>query len=205
NQKKRRFVLPDFNAGFTFDHEMIRHERLPGTGASALEAAGIPDSDRDDWLLGISGTLPLFESGGRVFDVRKARADLDQLKSTYERIRQLTEKLTRNTIYGIESSHPNIRLSREAADRAHKNLEIVREKYAQGTVSILDLLDAQNQALVEDRSASIAVYDYLKDLYAFQRAISWFQDTKTSEEKREWVTSLNAFLKKNTAQKSGTP
>jgi outer membrane protein len=200
NQLKRKFVAPSLDGFFTFDHAMHRHRVM----APNVPQRDLYLPDTDDWLLGAVATLPLFQGGGRFFDVYRAKADLDQLTSTKERIRQLIEQQTLTAIYNIESSHPNIRLSRQAADAAHKNLEIVQEKYAQGLVSILDLLDAQNQALAEDRAAAIAVYEYLKRLYEFQRAISWFQDFKTEEERDEWTTALNTYIQEQMAKKSGT-
>ena len=197
NQLKRKFGLPSFSGVFMLDHTMDRHRVNPPGGVPGNYNPFLPD--RDDWFLGIGATLPLFEGGGRFFDVYKARADLDKLSGTQERLKQLIEKRTLTALYRMQSSHPNIRLSRRAADRAHRNLEIVTKKYGQGLVSILDLLDAQNQALQEDRAAAIAVYGYLKDLYEFQRSISWFQDFKTPEEKDVWIAALNDFMKKSPA------
>jgi outer membrane protein TolC len=96
-------------------------------------------------------------------------------------------------LYALQSSHPNIGLSRTAADRAHKNLDVVRKKYAQGAVSILDLLDAQNQVLTQDQAAAIAVYTYLQDLVQFQRAISWFEWMQADPAKKEFVVGLESF------------
>ncbi len=208
-QLKRRFVLPSFNAEFAFDHQVAKRDRGTDIGVAFTEAGlpaiTFPRSDRDDWFLGLSASIPLFEGGGRYFDVARASADLDRLTNTRERIMQLIEEETRSTIYDIESSQPNIRLSRLAAERAHKNLDIVRNKYSHGIVSILDLLDAQNQALLEDKSAALAVYGYLNDIFAFQRAISWFAYTKSDEEKQEWVKQLAAFLKKSKEAKAPAP
>lgn len=203
NQLKRKFGLPSFNGVFDFDHTMNRHRVNPPGGVP--EGAGLFLPDQEDWFLGVGASLPLFEGGGRLFDVRKAYAGLDRLTSTRERLRQLIEQRTLTAMYDMQSSHPNIRLSRQAADRAHKNLEIVTSKYTQGTVSILDLLDAQNQALTEDRAAAISVYDYLKNLYEFQRSIAWFQDFKTREEKDDWVAEMDAFMRKGAGKGSGTP
>ena len=41
-----------------------------------------------------------------------------------------------------------------------KNLKIVGESYTRGVVSIVDLIDAQNNALVSRVDASNAVYDF---------------------------------------------
>ena len=70
---------------------------------------------------------------------------------------------------------------------------MIRDKYARGSVSILDLLDAQNQAFVRDQEAAIAVYRYLSDVVEFQRSIAWFATFKTEEEQNEWLDQFEKF------------
>jgi len=61
-----------------------------------------------------------------------------------------------------------------AADAARKNLTLVTASYARGIKSIIDLIDAQNSALVADQQAANAVYDFLIDLMAVQRSLGNF-------------------------------
>ena len=99
----------------------------------------------------------------------------------------------RAALYGIFSSYPNMQLQQTAADYSRRNLEVIREKYGRGTVSILDLLDAQNQSFTATQNAALAVYGFLLDIYTLQRAISWFEFNRSEAEKDAWVHQFAAF------------
>ena len=94
----------------------------------------------------------------------------------------------------MESSFPTIKLQRSAAKNAGQNLRIVQDKYAQGIVNITELLDAQNQGLTSNLNAAAARYTFLIDLVEFQRAISWFEDEKSPEEKDEFFQKVQTAI-----------
>ena len=88
----------------------------------------------------------------------------------------------------------NIRLSPNlAADAARQNLELVADAYRRGVLSIQDLLDAQNAALVADQRAANAVYDFLMDLENAQRAISLFMFMSTPAEMQQWFKEFQEY------------
>ena len=61
---------------------------------------------------------------------------------------------------------------RKSADAAARTLELVQDSYARGAASILDLLDAQNNALTSELAAVTAVYDFLDDWAEVQRSVA---------------------------------
>jgi len=193
SQYKRRFVLPELVLSFTYDHLHDEKE---------LSQPPRPTTPTDDheWVLALQASIPLFEGGGRLFAVAKAKAELDEALGNRRAAAQLIEQRARSVVYGLESSYPNVRLQRTAADFSRKNLEVIKDKYGRGAVSILDLLDAQNQAFVANQRAAIAVYSYLEDLIELQRAISWFALEKTAQAKDEWASALRAFQQKSGAE-----
>ena len=66
----------------------------------------------------------------------------------------------------------DIRSVHEAADAAAKTLEVVTDAYARGAISILELLDAQNAALVTEEAAAIGavIQATLRDLWCSKDA-----------------------------------
>ncbi|MDP8217771.1 MAG: ABC transporter substrate binding protein [Candidatus Theseobacter exili] len=195
---KRRFILPDVYAGFSYDRELS--EKVIGPTLSD-PIFSTEEPDRNEWMATLSASLPLFEGGGRFFKVAKNKADLEKTIEKKTQVSQLVEQRTRTAVLSIGSSWPNIQLSRQAAESAHKNLDIVQDKYAQGTVSILDLLDAQNQSFSQDQAATIAVYTYMEDIVELQRSASWFEIDKNPEEKEIFLTNLEAYFNQHTAKK----
>jgi len=189
-QAQRRFFLPELGAGFEIGRAL--QESLP----ALPEGLGLTESDnRNTWLVGIQATLPFLEGGGMFFDVSKAKAQLNQLCFTRGNLARQLDQRTRTACYALAASYSNIRLQRQAANFAAQNLEIVKDKYARGALTMLELLDAQNQMFVANQNTIIAVYSYLEDLIDLQRAISWFETEKTEREQDDWANRLAAFIK----------
>ena len=184
-QARRRFVLPEVAAGFSFDHTFDRE--------MAGDVSGQADPKDSQWSAGLQASLPIFEGGGKAADLYGAKARLEQYLQTRRRAGELVEQQARSVIYSMEASYPSMQLQRVAADFADRNLKLVREKYARGALSILDLLDAQNGSFVAKQNAAIASYRFLEDLVALQRVVAWFEFEKTESEKDQWVRGFQQF------------
>ena len=87
------------------------------------------------------------------------------------------------------------RLRRPAAEAAHRNLDLVQERYGEGIASILALLDAQNQALVADLAAASATFDYLIELMRLQRAAGRFDYYRSPEDRQEFLNRMGEFFR----------
>jgi len=189
NHLARRFTTPSLHARLSYDREL--DATRPGGDGLPIP---MPQADRNDWSMGVALTLPLFEGGGRVHELHQADARLRGLLRRRDQARQVITRRIKSALYALQSSHPNIRLSREAARLAHENLSVVQDKYARGRVHILDLLDAQNQVAVQDQAAALAVYTYLGDLVECQRALSWFEADKSQAEKQALLQAMSRHL-----------
>ncbi len=190
NQARRAYYTPDLSLSFQFEH--TADETYAGEKATPQG----PVADDDEWMLGVKASLPIFAGGSRYVKIKKTAQELAKLKQQREQIRQQIEQRARNAYFAIDKSYPIIALQRRAADRTMKNLEVIKEKYGSGAVSILDLLDAQNNAFVANQNAEIAVYQYLEDLYELQRTMAWFEMEQSEEEKRTWTEALRQSMGK---------
>lgn len=186
NQKKRSFFLPSLGAQFNYSRQIQRSFAGP-------PAAGA--TDRDEWTFQGSASLPIFQGGFRVHDMNQAKAGLMRLQAQRTLALQQVEQDTRNQMNDISSSRPNIFFTRRAADKAKLNLDIVKQKYAEGTVGILDLLDAQNEYITREQEAAIAVYAYISDVIDVQRAISYFDIDHTPQENEMFLQEAQEYLK----------
>lgn len=183
-QRKRAFVIPSFEARFIYNHNFKMSPE-------------IMDIRKDLYQFEVAAVYPLFVGGDKYYDLKGQEAALKGIENEKELTRQLIEQRVRTTLARLESSFPGIRLSAVAADNAGKNLEVVQDKYAQGIVNVIDLLDAQNQSFTSDQAMAAAVYEFLIDLVAFQRAISWFEDDKSAEERDELVNQISTAVGAN--------
>ena len=126
------------------------------------------------WNVGVSVSLPLYSGGARIAALRQAKSQLAELQLQRESVSERLEQRIRTALYVINSSSAGILFSYEAADAAHKNLEVVTDAYARGVVSILGLLDSQNAVLVADQVAGDAVFKFFVDLMEVERSVGRF-------------------------------
>ena len=167
-----------------------------GEGADAI----IPEKDDTDWNIGVKLTFPLFTGGSKTATLRRAREELWQFKTEKRAESERIDENVRNSLVFMGTSYASIELSRDAAEAARKNLELITDSYSRGTKSIIDLLDAQSASLVADQTAENAVYDFLIDLINSQRATGKVDFFMSEAERSAWFQSLNAFC-----ERSGVP
>ncbi len=185
---KRDFWMPTFSV----DGYVDRLFADGGEGQRDTNPTGLDDTS---WSAGIFVSFPLFEGGRKSGALGRVKEELKKLsierQATAERIQQRILSALNRT----RASYPSIGLSRDAADAARRNLNLVTDSYVQGIKSIIELLDAQNQALVADQAAANAAYDFLSDLMNFQRAMGKFITFLPQEKRSQWYRKLNDYFK----------
>jgi len=195
---KRSYYLPTltFQAQSSYNFyrggagSTVEPVEIPGVGLIEL---GTQPNDYY-WDAGISLIYPLSQGGLKNALTQQARIDLSILEEDRLNISQKLVQQVLSAFSSVSASHPNIQLSREAADAAQKNYDLVQDAYSQGTVSIVQLLDAQNAALGSKFTAANAVYQYMIDALHVQRAIGQFFITFTEEERAEFYNRLENYM-----------
>jgi outer membrane protein TolC len=177
-KEKRSFFIPKIYADFNY-------------GNNFWQNPAVPQLDKSGFTFGLTARLPIFEGTSKIYRIQREESVRNELTNTVKLTEELIEQRTRTTIRNLESSFPNISLSRSASENAKLNLDVVREKYANGIANITDLLEAQNASFIADQNSISAVYKFLQDLIQYQRAISFFVDTKTQIEIDEFILKFN--------------
>jgi len=184
---KRDFWLPTFELAGDVTEEFNR------SGAGKDRPLGT-EADSTSWSAGVLGSIPIFTSGRKTATLSRTREELAGLKYQRSSTEQRVEERIYNAVHLVRSSYPSIGLSRDAARAAQLNLELITDKYIRGTKSIIDLIDAQNQALTSDQQAVNAVYDFLIDMMTVQRSISRFLFYESKEDQDAWYDQLDKFI-----------
>ncbi len=164
-----------------------------GAGANVSSPFGGSKNDTD-WNIALVAKLPLSTGGSRRSDASKARETLFQLQIERRAVAERIEASIRNAIHQLGASHGSIALSGKAALAAQKNMELITEAYSQGTVSNIQLIDAQQVALVARLGAADARYQFLIDLMNTQRATGRFSFFMSEAERADWFNRLQAFF-----------
>jgi outer membrane protein TolC len=165
-----------------------------GAGSESLSpSSGFPEVDDTDWNIALNLSFPLFDGGSKYAERRKAQEELEQLRLQYDAITEKIEQRIRSSIYNVGASFAAIRELTLSAEAAAKTLKVVQDAYTSGVVSILDLLDAQNAALVSEELAENAVFDFTIDMMSVERAVGKFYLQLNEEEAQEYLQRLEAF------------
>ncbi len=184
---KRDFWMP------TFSLQGNVTERLAEDGA----ASDISSTDETQWGAGVFLDFPLFRGGSKPATSRRNLEELEQLRLKKDSVTESVEQRIFRETQDLVSTYPGIRLSRDAAEAAGKNLELVTSSYSRGVKSIIDLLDAQNLALVADQQVANAHYDFIIDLLDIHRSAGSFKPVLDKSEADLWYGNLKVYFQEN--------
>jgi outer membrane protein TolC len=191
------FWSPTIALQGSVDHRFARG----GTGSSGFALPDLPDgfpsfpqANDLSWNVALSFSLPIFNGGSRIAERARASEVLRQLEVERAAAAERIQQRIRSALHTMGSSYMNVGLSAAAARAARENLELVRDAYRRGAISIIELLDAQNAALAADEAAANAVYVFLADHMRMQRAIGRFDLFMTQEERDWFITRLDAYF-----------
>ena len=193
---KRAFWSPTI---FAFGE--LRHFLYKGGAGSSVNIPqdfpiNIGSTDDTEWTVQLQASFPLFRGGAKIADYRKARSELSRLRYERDSTADKVEEQIRTSLNASGASYPSIGFALDAAEAAHKNLELVTDEYSRGVVSIIDLLDAQNAALSAKLNAANSVYNFLIDLMNVQRAAGKFDFFTSPAEREQWFRMLEEFYNK---------
>lgn len=146
------------------------------------------------WSVGLVVSLPLYEGGARSADVKKAKLEIRRLQTQRQGIYDRLAQRVDASIYNMSSKFVGIGFSQQAAEAAKKNLELVKQAYSQGALTIVQLLDAQNAALQSEQVAANAVYDFLIEWMNVQRAIGRFDVLMDDAAKTDFFKRANEYV-----------
>jgi outer membrane protein TolC len=170
---------------------------LKRAGAGSERISFIPGVDPPDdkfWNVALNFSFPIFHGTERFAVKRQSSEELDRLQFEYESVAEKLEQLIRSRLYVVGAAFAAIEQTRLASEAANKSLSVVQDSYAQGMVSILNLLDAQNQALVSGELASNAIFDFIIELMTMERALGKFYLQMSDEDIEGLRDRLEAYL-----------
>jgi outer membrane protein TolC len=193
----RAFWLPTIGLQAEISNAFLRE----GAG-SEFDVGGIPPalsgifSEPEDlsWNIGISVRYPLFSGGAKFAERRRSLETLSALRLERAAAAEQIEQRTRSALHLAGASHAGIKQARLSAEAANSSLELVEDAYSSGAATILDVLDAQNNALVADEVAANAVYDFLIDLMEVERSIGRLVLQMEAAEREAFFTRLDAYF-----------
>lgn len=169
---------------------------LAGISIPGLDQLSFPQADDTNWNIGVTASFSLFTSGAKLAAKNKASLELNQLEYQYRSVQDKIDQRVRSALHKAGASYAGIEQSQKAAEAANKSLDLVTDAYSQSVVSIIELIDAQNAALIASLGAANAVFDFLIDFFEVERSVGQFSFFRTSEEQAQLNQRLKAYFVK---------
>ena len=139
-------------------------------------ATNTSNDDYNDTEWGVQGVLsfPLLQGGAKLANRDQAVQALASLRTARRATALTLSQSIRSAFAQASGSFETLAFARRQVEAARRNFELVNASYILGVDSILDVLDAQNQQLSAELSMANATYNFLEDLIAAQRQISFY-------------------------------
>lgn len=137
-----------------------------------------------DWIVSLQLNLPIYQGGKIGYRHSRVRAEIYQLDTEYKLLAQQITQNVRQNLHALRASFPAIEFAKDAADSSNEAFELMQVSYDEGSVSILDLIDAQNNAINAEQQANNATFDMMIDMMNLQRSYGEF-DFFIDEESRQ--------------------
>ncbi|MCY3872591.1 MAG: ABC transporter substrate binding protein [Gemmatimonadetes bacterium] len=183
--QRARFV-PTIGLGAEWQYIASRH----GAGA---DVPGVETVDYP-WNVSLNASWPLFQGGANRANIRQTRIEIDKLADQKAQLVQILELNLRAAVLDLTVRWVNLESSQKSAELAEKSLALVQDGYAQGRVSIVNLVDAQNAALASRLSALDSEYEFLVSILKTERAVGKFSMLSTPEEQQNFLKRFEAYF-----------
>jgi outer membrane protein TolC len=203
--ERRQLGIPDVAiiGGFTHIPYVggIGSETVPPDAPMGI----IPGRQTFTWNVGAAASLTIFDGTSNYARIRRTFREIDRLQTDRAVISQRLEQNVRAALHQAGFSYANISLTSDAAEASARNLELVTDLYQRGAADIIQLVDAQNQALGAALAAANALYDFLIDALRVQRASGAFSLEGSQEVRDDFIERLDAFAAKRKIESRQSP
>lgn len=109
----------------------------------------------------ISLTIPIFTGGQRLYSVKQAKVERDQLKLQMENTARELEVSVRQSLSSMDTYIKQYEAAEKSIEGAETGYEIAQERYNVGSGTLLELHDSQLALLQARLNLNQAIYNYL--------------------------------------------
>ena len=141
--------------------------------AYGLKNGYIPNLDvlRGNWIAGVRAEVPIFDGGRTDHRQEEARAVVLQGEAHTRDVQRQVRSEVEQAVTDVQSAVAKIPISEIQVDQAKEAVSIAKLRYEIGTVTNLDLLDAQTAESTARLGNLQALYKLILSKYELRRAI----------------------------------
>jgi len=176
----KRWLIPSFDLMVGGDDQFM------------VVDAGDGESQSGDlfWFAGAKMSWNVFRGGSNISTVKQQKIVSQELQFQRAEVNSSQEKAIRSQASMLIADLKNVRLAKEQANVAGRNYIMVYDAYLLGEVTVLALLDAQEQKFIADYSSVVAYYTFLLDLLSLEEMIGYFPFLEPQEKEAQIIAEL---------------
>ena len=129
-------------------------------------------SDQQYWLVQFGLTWDIFKGGEKRARNQQARIDYRVMENKMEQLKKQIELQVIQAYYELESAKQVYAASQSGVKSSEKSFQIIRAKYYEGQVIMLEYLDAQNKLTRAQLTNTINHYELLRKTADLQKTIN---------------------------------
>lgn len=146
------------------------------------------------FTLGVSASIPLFDSNQRRIARHTSLMQQDQLRVDREGAALAIERAVRDVVLDLTTEIANIQLSAISESAAEEGLSLAQDAYASGAITLIELLDAQTNFLSAQLARASARYNFLATSVGLQRLVGHFSLLSSDELNDAYMDRFRAFV-----------
>ena len=153
---------------------VARSGHMPQIAAQASQnwkSNSWPGDDNDNWAVGVSVEMNVFDTGVTLSKIHGAEADLKKAEETYRDTVDGVNLDVRSNYLGLREAEKRISTTKLAVEQADEDYRIAQLRYMSGVGTNTDVLDAQVALTQAKTNYTQALYDYNTSKTALETSI----------------------------------
>ena len=149
---------------------------------------------KGNYNVGLNMSLPIFNRNQNTINKATYIIQKEQLELNKENTKLSIAVNIQNSVLNLVTKVSNISLSEVSETAAKESLELTQASYTNGSVNIVELIDAQNNFLNAQLSKNNATYNYLMSTLQLERYLGYYFLLNSEEDNNNFSQRFLEFL-----------
>lgn len=181
--------LPTVALRGQYNHTFSRH----GKGTTPLPGFSVLNSN---YNVALNVSIPIFNRNQNTINLQTAKIQKEQIELNRANSELNIAANVRNGVLNLVNQVSNIELSKVSEQTAQEALELTQASYKEGAVTVIQLIDAQNNYINAQLAKANAVYNFLINALQLERNIGYFFLLHSPEENQNFTQRFKEYLLK---------
>ncbi len=148
----------------------------------------------DTYRVGLNLSIPLVDQNRKNVNRQIALIQKEQLDLSKNNTSLAIETNVNNAVVNLINEVSNIELSSVSEIAAREALDLTQTSYSEGAVTIVQLLETQNNYVNASLARATAVYNYLLSSLQLERFVGYYFLLNTAAQNDEFINRFTTYL-----------